>query len=186
MCCPSNKVIKSNTITFLALGGLHEDKLCNTLQVVAPTNVKTVHQTSLLHIESNLNRLRLLSPTHGQRFQQQSGQITFQDHTSHRNKENWNTEVHGGGGLGLVKPARGPASSRLKPCASLKNASRILPVRRSLVALVGRKQTVVRDQLFPQKPPGSGLVFWSRDVGSAVPPRVAPPIFPSRSESGAY
>ena len=30
-------------------------------------NVKTVHQTSLLHIESNLDRLGLLSPTHGQR-----------------------------------------------------------------------------------------------------------------------
>ena len=49
-----------------------------TLQVMAPTNVKTVHQISLLHIESNLDRLRLLSPTHGQRSQQQSGQITLQ------------------------------------------------------------------------------------------------------------
>ena len=33
---------------------------------------------------------------------------------------NWNTEVHGGGGLELVKPAREPAPSRPKPCASLK------------------------------------------------------------------
>ena len=42
---------------------------------MAPTNVKTVHQTSLLHnIESNLGRLELL-PTHGQGSQQQSGQI---------------------------------------------------------------------------------------------------------------
>ena len=47
-------------------------------QAMAPTNVKTVHETSLLHIESNLGRLGLLSPTHGQRFQQQSGQITLQ------------------------------------------------------------------------------------------------------------
>ena len=45
---------------------------------MAPTNVKTVHQTSLLQIESNLDRLRLLSPTHDQRSQQQSGQITLQ------------------------------------------------------------------------------------------------------------
>ena len=45
---------------------------------MAPTNVKTVHQTSLLHIESNLDRLGLLSPTHDQRSQKQSGQITLQ------------------------------------------------------------------------------------------------------------
>ena len=49
-----------------------------TLQSMAPTNVKTVHETSLLHIESNLDRLGLLSPTHNQRSQQQSGQITLQ------------------------------------------------------------------------------------------------------------
>ena len=41
-------------------------------------NIKTVRQTSLLHIESNLDRLGLFSPTHGQRSQQQSGQITLQ------------------------------------------------------------------------------------------------------------
>ena len=33
------------------------------LQAMAPTNIKTVHQTSLLHIESNLDRLGMLSPT---------------------------------------------------------------------------------------------------------------------------
>ena len=37
------------------------------LQAMAPTNIKTVHQTSLLHIESSLDRLGLLSPTHDQR-----------------------------------------------------------------------------------------------------------------------
>ena len=45
---------------------------------MAPTNVKTVHQTSLLHTESSLDRLGLLSPTHSQRSQQPSGQITLQ------------------------------------------------------------------------------------------------------------
>ena len=45
---------------------------------MAPTNVKTVHQASLLHTEGNLDRLGLLSPTHDQRSQQQSGQITVQ------------------------------------------------------------------------------------------------------------
>ena len=34
------------------------------LQAMAPTNFKTVHQTSLLHIESKLDRPGMLSPTH--------------------------------------------------------------------------------------------------------------------------
>ena len=58
--------------------------------------------------------------------------------------------------------------------------------RRCLLTLVGRKNIVVRDKLFPQKPPGSRPIFLSRGVGSAVPPRVAPPIFHSWSDSGAY
>ena len=64
-----------------------------------------------------------------------------------------------------MKPAREPASSRPKPCASIPEKSpRILPVRRSLLALVGRRQTVIRDQLSPQKPPCSRLLF-SRSTG---------------------
>ena len=49
-----------------------------TLQVMAPTNIKTVHQTSLLHIESNFDRLGMLSPTHDQRSQQKTGKNTLQ------------------------------------------------------------------------------------------------------------
>ena len=49
-----------------------------TLQAMAPTNIKTVHQTSLLQIESSIDRLGLLSPTHEQRSQHQSGQLTLQ------------------------------------------------------------------------------------------------------------
>ena len=45
-----------------------------TLQAMAPTNGKTV-QPPLLHIESSLDRLGLLSPAHDQRSQQQIGQI---------------------------------------------------------------------------------------------------------------
>ena len=45
---------------------------------MATTNVKKVNQTSLLHNESNLDRLGLLSPTHNQRSQPQTGQITLQ------------------------------------------------------------------------------------------------------------
>ena len=49
------------------------------LQAIAPTNVKTVHNFFLLHnIESNLDRLKSLSPIHGQHSQQQNGQITLQ------------------------------------------------------------------------------------------------------------
>ena len=46
------------------------------LQAMAPTNIKTVHQTSFLHIESNLDRLGMLSPTHDQHSQQKNGKIT--------------------------------------------------------------------------------------------------------------
>ena len=91
-----------------------------TLQAMAPTNIKTVHQTSL------------------QRSQQQRRQITLQPvlinkvqvsqgHISYKNKENCNTEIHGGGGLELVKPARKQASSRPKPCASLKKPHECCP-----------------------------------------------------------
>ena len=48
------------------------------LQAMAPTNIKTVHQTSLLHIESNLDRLGVLSPTHDQRSQRKSEKISLQ------------------------------------------------------------------------------------------------------------
>ena len=110
-----------------------------TLQAMVPTNIKTVHQTSLLHIESNLDRLGLLSPTHDQRSQQQSGQITLQPvlinkkskflKATHRTKIS-KMEIPRpmvGGGLELVKPAREPASSRPKPCASLKKSHESCP-----------------------------------------------------------
>ena len=43
---------------------------------MVPTNVKTVHQISLVCFESHLDRLGLLSPTHDEGSQQTSGQIT--------------------------------------------------------------------------------------------------------------
>ena len=48
------------------------------LQAMAPTNIKTVHQTSLIHIESNLDLLGMLSPTHDQCSQQKNGKVTLQ------------------------------------------------------------------------------------------------------------
>ena len=43
-------------------------------------------------------------------------------------KKKCSTEVHSGGGLELVKTAREPASSRPKPCASLKHSQESCPV----------------------------------------------------------
>ena len=96
-----------------------------TLQAMAPTNIKTVHQTSLLHISRAASiESDLLSPTHDQRSQQQSGQITFQPvlinnfkilKATYRTKIR-KIEIP----RSMVKPAREPASSRPKPCASLK------------------------------------------------------------------
>ena len=48
-----------------------------------------------------------------------------QGHTSYRNKESLNIGVHGGGGLELVKSVREPASSRPKPCSSLKSPTNL-------------------------------------------------------------
>ena len=59
-----------------------------------------------------------------------------QGHTRHHAEiKKLNTGVHGGA-LGLVKLAREPASSHPKLCTSLKNAPRILLVRRFSLALV--------------------------------------------------
>ena len=99
--------------------------------------IKTVHQTSLLHIESDLDRLGMLSPTHDQRSQQKTGKITLQPVLINKSKflkATHYTEiiklkyrVHGGGGLELVKPAREPAFSRPKPCASSKKPHESCP-----------------------------------------------------------
>ena len=66
-----------------------------------------------------------------------------------------------------MKLVHAPASSRLKPRdrVSPKDALGIVSVRRSLLALVGRKHTVVSDQLSPQNPPGSSL---SSSSGSSI------------------
>ena len=73
MCCPTNKSSKVIQNISIALDTLHEDKVCDILQAMTPTNVEMVHQTSLFHVESNSDRLGLLSPTQGQRSQQQRG-----------------------------------------------------------------------------------------------------------------
>ena len=67
--------------------------------------------------------------------------------------KSYSHEVHGSGGLELVKLARELASRHSAVCIP-KDAPVILPVRHSLWTLVGTKQILVRDQFYPQKPPG--------------------------------
>ena len=59
-----------------------------------------------------------------------------------------------------MEPAGVPASSRPKPCSSLGTTPKISSVHRSLLALVRRNQTAVRDQFSSQKPPEARLWFW--------------------------
>ena len=122
------------------------------------------HRPMSKRFKSNLDRLELLSPTHGQRSQQQSGQITLQSvlinkpkflKATHRT-EMRKIEITRSMVVEALSWRSEPASSRPKPCASLKKPYETCPFA-ALLALVGRKQTVVRDQLFPQKPPSSRL-----------------------------
>ena len=83
-----------------------------------------------------------------------------------------------------MKLAREPAPSRSKTCASLKSPTNLArsPL---LVALVGKKKTVVRHQLFPQKPPGSTLPFSPTGVQPSLGSSTIE--LPSAiAESGAY
>ena len=164
------QVIKSDTKSFLALGGLQEDKLCDILRAMAPTYIETVHQTSLLHIECNLDRLGLLLPTPGQRSTAQNEQTTLQSVLI--NKPKFLKAILRADikklkyrGPWWWKPCAGEAGARasIQPsrvmCISLKNTPRTIPVRRSLLVFVRRKQAVVSDQLFLQKPPRLRLLF---------------------------
>ena len=109
-----------------------------TLKAMAPTNLKRLikppysiyrEQPRSTRIVvayprpafSATNRTNYLPTSFDQQVQVSQG------HTSYKNKENRNTEVHGGGGLELVKPAREPASSRPKPCAPLKKSHESCP-----------------------------------------------------------
>ena len=112
------------------------------LQAMAPTNIKTVHQTSLLHIESNLDRLGMLSPTHGQHSPQKNGKIALQPVLINKSKflkATHCTEIRKlkYRGPWWWRPSAGEASARAsiqpsKALCILEKSPRILPVRRSL------------------------------------------------------
>ena len=83
-----------------------------------------------------------------------------------------------------MKPAPEPASSRSKPCASLKKPHEYCPFT-APCGLRRKKMTVVRHNLFPQKPPGSRLRC-SR-TGVQPSPGSSTIELPSAfAESGAY
>ena len=118
---------------------------------MAPINVKTVQQTSLLRYREQPPSTRIVvsyprlafSATKRMNYvpisSDQQAQVS-QGHPSCRNKESWNTKVHGGEGLTRVKPARKPAPSRPKSCASLKKYLRNL-TRSPLLVGPRRKKT---------------------------------------------
>ena len=61
-----------------------------------------------------------------------------------------------------MKPAREPASSRPKLCASLKKPHESCPFAAPCGPRRKKRPTVVRHHIFPQKPPGSRLFLFSR------------------------
>ena len=111
-----------------------------TLQAMAPTNSKTVHQTSFTPYREQPRSTRIVVAYPRPAFSATNRTNTFQPvlinnskflKATHRTKIR-KIEIHGGGGLELLKPAREPASSRHKALCILEKAPRILPVRRSM------------------------------------------------------
>ena len=117
---------------------------------------ETVYETSLFHIESNLNRLRLCLPRHNQRSHHQSGQNTLQSVSQ------GHTSI-----LRFMMEALSWCSWR---------ASQHPPVQ-SLVLPPKRAQT----SLF-----APCILVSRQGFNRPTPPRPAPSSSRSRSESGAY
>ena len=131
MCCPTNKVIKSDTKCFYSSRrvtrrqGMRYFTGNDTYQCRnGPSNLFTpcreqFRSTRILvaypRPAISATKREIYAPIS---FDQQA-QVSL-GHISYRKKENINTAVHSGGGLELEKPARGPVSTRRKPCASLK------------------------------------------------------------------
>ena len=141
MCCPAHlpksskhqKLLTSYSKRFLAIGELHEDKLCYATKHFTRNDTDQYHNGSpnlltpyiytictpyIHHIESNPFRLGLLlrdprlliafsaikRTDHAPVNFDKQAQVS-QGYTSCRNKKNCSTEVHGGGGIEPVKPA---------------------------------------------------------------------------------
>ena len=110
-----------------------------TLQAMALTNNKTVHQTSFTPYREQPRSTRIVVAYPRPAFSAANRTNSFQPvliNNSKFLKATHRTKVRKveiprsmvrGGGLELVKPAREPASSRPKPCASLKKPHESCP-----------------------------------------------------------
>ena len=162
--CPSNKVIKSDSKYFLALlseGDTKRSYATLNKQWHRP-NVKTSHPSSLFHIESNLDRLGLLSPNHGQRSQQQSGQNTLQSVLINtpklveatRHAEIWKIKIPRSMVVGALswwsrRASQHPAVQ--SPVHPWKTPHESCPFAAPCWPSWDENRLEVRDQLFPQK-----------------------------------
>ena len=113
-----------DTINFLALGGLHEDKLCVTLQeAMAPANVKRFMDLLISYREQPRSTQIVFAytqPAFPAPKRSKHAPISF-------SRPHINTEVYDRG-LELVQLACEPASTCPKPCPSPQKGPN-LPVR---------------------------------------------------------
>ena len=180
MCCPSNNVTKRDTRSCLALGGLHGDKLSNGnnqyqngpsnllipyREQPRPTRIVIAYPRQSFSATKRTDHAPISFDQQAQVSQGHTPYIDRGKNLKYRGPWWWRPWAGEAGARASIQPSKAPCIPEKAP--------RILPLRRSLLALVGRKHAVVRYQLFPHKPLGPRLVFWSRDVGSAVPPRPA-------------
>ena len=114
--------------------------------------------------------------TRSTQFDQQAQ--ACQGHTPCGNKGKCCIEVHGDGGLEPVQLGRKTTSGRPRPFGSLEDAIRTLPVCRSLLTFVERKQTVVRDQLFLGNPSVRAFNSCAQGLSTPLPRRekLFPPV----------
>ena len=85
------------------------------------------------------------------KFDQEDQEIS-QGRISYRSKNSGNTNVHGGGGLELVKPVHEPVSSRPKPCAPLKKPHESCPFATPCCPLKDKNRQWSEINFFFQKP----------------------------------
>ena len=160
---PIYKVIKNVQNVFLAIGGLHKKKVMRHFTRYGTGQCQNSSSNLLTPYREQPRSTRIVVACIWQVFSATNSThhspTTFdrQAQVSHGRTSSCRHRVHGGGCLEPVKLAREPASCRPKPCAFLKNAPKILSVRRFLLALVGKKPTMVRNSFPLRIPPGSRL-----------------------------
>ena len=155
----------------IALVGLHQDKLCETLQATAyqPVSKRFIKPPCSISRATPIDWDFCRLPTAGALSNKADlKSVLFnkpkflKTRTSCRNKENCSTEVHGSEDLELVKLAREPASSRPKPYISL--------LARSPLLVGSRRKKTDRGQrpAFPVETRRSVPLIFERK-GSALP-----------------